>query len=405
MNLSMPAAHPACEPAPPTHQADSRRFTLDGSPELEARLARTCAQILAGLRGLLPVEKLEAVLLGGGYGRGEGGVLITADGDRPYNDLEFYVCLRGNRHLNELRHRRPLEVLGQILTPQAGVEVEFKIASLDEFTRSPISMFSYDLVAGHRLLLGRDGLLDGCAHHAVVGKIPLSEATRLLMNRCSGLLFARERLERPGLFTAEDADFVRRNIAKAQLAFGDAVLTAHGRYHWSCRERWRRLQLLASVQAPPWLASVRHHHTVGVDFKLHPERCTYSRARLAGLHAEVTELGLAVWLWIESRRLDAVFLSAGDYVDNPMDKCPETTGVRNLLVNLKVQDHGLGWIKDRPFRHPREKILHALCMLLWEPSLLDSYIWRERLHTELRTKAADLPGLVSAYRSLWAQIN
>src|SRR5439155_19762094 len=64
------------------------RFTADGSPELEAHLARTCDKIAAGLRGLLPRRKLEAVLLGGGYGRGEGGVLRTPAGDRPYNDLE-----------------------------------------------------------------------------------------------------------------------------------------------------------------------------------------------------------------------------------------------------------------------------------------------------------------------------
>mgnify|MGYP006142135189 CR=1 FL=1 len=39
----------------------------------------------------------------------------------------------------------------------------------------------------------------------------------------TGLLFARERLDRPH-FTAADADFVGRNLAKARLALGDAVL-------------------------------------------------------------------------------------------------------------------------------------------------------------------------------------
>src|SRR5213075_351651 len=103
--------------------------------------------------------RLEGLLLGGGYGRGEGGVLPTASGDRPYNDLEFYVFLRGNRHLNELRFGRALHVLGEILTPQAGVEVEFKIASLRELASTPISMFSYDLVVAHRWIIGNDELL------------------------------------------------------------------------------------------------------------------------------------------------------------------------------------------------------------------------------------------------------
>src|SRR4026209_1598165 len=76
------------------------RFTLDGSAELEGHLERTCRQVLAAIRNAVPQGRLEAVLLGGGYGRGEGGVLKTKSGDRPYNDLEFYVFLRGNEFLN-----------------------------------------------------------------------------------------------------------------------------------------------------------------------------------------------------------------------------------------------------------------------------------------------------------------
>src|SRR5690606_26068981 len=153
-----------------------------------------CQRIRGALRGLFPGSKLDAVLLGGGYGRGEGGVLSGPEGEHlPYNDLEFYVFLHGNRHLNELSYHRPLDVLGHILTPQIGIEVEFKLTTRSEFTRRPISMFSYDLLSGHRRLVGRDDLFDGCEHHTVAEDIPLAEATRLLMNRCSGLLFARER--------------------------------------------------------------------------------------------------------------------------------------------------------------------------------------------------------------------
>src|SRR5580704_14328596 len=271
------------------------RFTLDGNDDLENHLACTCDTVMAGIRGLIPSRRLQAVLLGGGYGRGEGGVMRTGEGERPYNDLEFYVCLRGNRHLNERRHHLSLEVLGEILTPMAGAEIEFKIISLEELRRSRISMFSYDLLKGHRWLLGHAGLLFDLTHHQVARQIPSSEATRLLMNRCTGLLFAQERLER-GEFTAEDADFVHRNIAKAELAFGDAVLTAHGQYHWSCLERHRRLQHLIPDEPLLWLDDVRICHATGLQFKLHPERSTDSRAVLQAQQNAVVALGLKVWL-------------------------------------------------------------------------------------------------------------
>ena len=67
----------------------SPRFTLDGSEVLEAHLAATCDKVLSGIRALVPAARLDGILLGGGYGRGEGGVLKTAAGDQPYNDLEF----------------------------------------------------------------------------------------------------------------------------------------------------------------------------------------------------------------------------------------------------------------------------------------------------------------------------
>lgn len=389
--------------APEIATADQPRFTPDGSRELEQHLARTCAKIGAGLRGLIPPQKLECVLLGGGYGRGEGGVLRTPSGDRPYNDLEFYVCLRGNRHLNELRFGHALHVLGEILTPQAGIEVEFKITSLRELEQAPVSMFSYDLLLGHRMIAGNEAQLARCVHHRRSEAIPLAEATRLLMNRCSGLLFAREKLARRE-FTAADADFVRRNLAKADLALGDAVLVVHRQYHWSARERHQLLEQLPSVESLPSLPQIRAHHAAGVAFKLHPERSTATREELLAQHTPLVALAREVFLWLESRRLETSFTSATDYALACRNKCPELPAARNLLINAKT----LGF---RPFlaaragRHPRERILNALALLLWEPAALTSPRLLTPLQRDLQTGATTFSELMQAYRALWSRVN
>ena len=146
------------EPSP-IHSASATdmgkpRFTLDGSAELERHMEQTCRQALAAVRNAVSDAKLESVLLGGGYGRGEGGVLKTRTGDRPYNDVEFYVFLRGNNSLNHRRFHGALHRAAVKLTPAAGVEIEFQVLSLGKLRRSPVSMFYYDLVMGHRWLLG-----------------------------------------------------------------------------------------------------------------------------------------------------------------------------------------------------------------------------------------------------------
>src|SRR5438270_14023722 len=79
------------------------RFTIDGSDGLESHLARICERVRGGLYAIIPPSKIDGVVLGGGYGRGEGGVLKSESGDQSYNDLEFYVFIKGNRLLNQRR--------------------------------------------------------------------------------------------------------------------------------------------------------------------------------------------------------------------------------------------------------------------------------------------------------------
>jgi hypothetical protein len=370
-----------------------QRFTIDGSDALESLLVATCEKVSAGVKALVPPAKLAGILLGGGYGRGEGGVLKTAAGDRPYNDLEFYVFTRGNAILAERKFHRSLHELGERLSPEAGLEVEFKVLTFEKLRRAAPSMFYYDLVAGHRWQLGDDSLLAGCEHHRDAAKIPLHEATRLLMNRCSGLLYSAERLARENFGEAE-ADFVGRNLAKAQLAFGDVLLTASGQYHWSCRERAARLAKLSGLDNLPPAEFVRHHAS-GVEFKLHPTRSTESRQTLVLKHAELSLLGKKLWLWLESERIGIKFLSPCDYAFSGANLCPETFKWRNRLVNFRA--FGAGGLACA--RYPRERLFRALALLLWDQNEF------EDVRSILRTDATNFVGFVSAYESLWKRFN
>jgi len=378
-----------------------QRFTRDGSDNLEQHLHNACARVLAGVGELVEPKDLEGILLGGGYGRGEGGVLRTGTGDQPYNDMEFYVCLRGNPRANERRYGEALHRLGHELSHIAGVDVEFKVLSLAVLRRSPVTMFSYDLVAGHRWVLGEEGMLADCKSHEEAGQIPLYEAARLLMNRGAGLLFSRFYVD-SGVFTAANADFIHRNMAKAELALGDALLTAYGMYHWSCLERSARLKRFTSNLDVPWLDDVKRRHATGVQFKLHPRRGPESLDGLGARHAELSKLALQVFLWIEQRRLNQSFVSARDYALNFADKCPETRPWRNCLVNAVAFGPEI-LLTKQALRYPRERLFNSLALLLWEPALLiDSKLLR-RVQGELRTSVRMLPALVEAFRSLWVR--
>ena len=375
----------------------SARFTLDGSDELEQHLGQVCLQVRDGVRALVPDDKIEGLVLAGGYGRGEGGVLRTAERDAPYNDLEFFVFIRGSTLLNDRRYKKALHQLGEKLTAVAGIEVEFKILSLAKLRRSGTSMFFYDLVMGHRWLIGDEALFSGCDHHRDAARIPLHEATRLLFNRCSGLLYAKERLQRAA-FTDEDADFVGRNIAKAWLAVGDVWLTMRGAYHWSCIERQRRLRAAQDKSAETLVP----RHDAGVAFKLHPHQTpAHLKPRLEADLAAITALAQNLWLDLEGLRMRHEFRSSRDYAHTSQSLCPEHSACWNALCNFRA--FGLRSFGS-PFltRYPRERLLRALSLLLWgTPGEGAS----ETVRACLQCNGPGFGPSVQAYESLWHRFN
>ncbi|HEY3913950.1 MAG TPA: hypothetical protein VGN61_05640 [Verrucomicrobiae bacterium] len=375
----------------------AKRFTLDGSPELETRLGKICLQVRAGLLSIFSTRAIEAVALGGGYGRGEGGVWKTDAEDRPYNDLEFYVFLRGNRLLHDYKYSQALRDLGERLSPEAGAHVEFKIESAARLKRTQVSMFSYDLVAGHRVIFGRESIFDGCEHHLDATKIPLAEGTRLLCNRCSGLLLAEEMLDN---WSEDSADFVGRNLAKVRLALGDAALTAFGQYHWSVRERHRRLSAVKPDDVPPWLGKIQAHHAGGLVFKLHPRPAQKSRADFVREHREISLLAAEVWLWLESRRLNRRFESARDYALSEEEKRLGGAAWRNFLLTLRTFGPK-GALSSLACRYPRERLFNTLPLLLWNSEVTHEPQIMRRLQKELQTEARDRTGFLSAYKQLW----
>jgi len=382
-----------------------KRFTLDGSDELERHLDGTCRLILAEVQAVIPRRKFLALVLGGGYGRGEGGVLHTAHGDRPYNDLEFYVFVSGNRLWNERMYGSALGSLAKRLSPEAGLHLEFKIDSLGQMRRNPISLFTYDLISGHRALLG-ENVFNGCEHHLQAGSIPVSEASRLLFNRCTGLLLVRELLHKSSrsgsqtFASPDEADFMGRNLAKAQLCLGDALLVALGQYHWSCRERERRLASLAPLEEAPWFEQVRAQHREGVRFKLHPRQIWKSVLEFELEHRQLSALCLKVWLWLENRRLGSEFTSIQDYAFQRSERYPSRGSWRNYLLNLRTFGFKAA-LASLSWRYPRERLFNALSLLLWngEDSTQPEIV--QHLQKQLVTRAADWIGFVSVYKQIW----
>lgn len=378
----------------------NHRFTLDGSDSLEAFLGSLCQEIAQAICSVIPAKHLKCLLLGGGYGRGEGGVLSSEEGDLPYNDLEFYVIHTRHFLTAQKLYGKGLHQLSATFSQKAGIDVEFKLLSLAQLEGAPVSMFYYDLVSRHFLVVGDESALENCGHHRAAHRIPLHEATRLLMNRCSGLFFSQQRLG-CRMLSEDDSDFVYRNILKAKLALGDVILASRGEYHWSCLERHKRISKLETRNDLPEIQAITELHEEGVQFKLHPVRSTRSREELQAEFDVVSSIAKRVWLWLETRRLENKFGDVVAYALDSGDKCPETNDLKNRLINLRL--FGVSGLQTGSY--PRERLLRTLPLFLWARNFEQNQKQLKFIQDQLKAGSAEIKELHNRYKFIWEHYN
>ena len=337
------------------------RYTTDGPAGAEARIERDQTIVAEAVRRALPGDELVALVLAGGYGRGEGGYRVS-DGDYlPYNDYDYFVVVNGGRSAGR-RIARQLGIVAHELEEQVGVEVDFALLRASRLPRLEFTLMYAELQHGHRITCGRDDALSDM-RSMPIEQVPLSEFTRLMLNRGSLLLMNQQQLSAGGPKTADELEQFSRYLDKALLACADARLAATGRYDSSYTVKRRRLEGLR------WSGSR--------DFLRRYDRALAARAgdRWSLAAAEATaaqDMVVADWLEslveLESSRLGQL-PDWGQYSSARVGKGQSAAGVTGILRNLAVtmRDFGPGELVRNAtwaLRYPRERLISVLPGLL-----------------------------------------
>lgn len=312
-------------------------YAFHASPRFNAWMHEALTDLATDVSNQLG-SNLAALVLGGGYGRGEGGLVVRDGFEAPYNDVDLVLVVhrRTPMHLKAVQHR---------YEHRLGVAVDFsRPLTVSEAASLPPLLMWHELVRGHVRLAGDAPL--ACSGDALA---PI-EATRLLLNRGAGLLWAWR--VQAGLDPVPDADFIRRNGYKAALALGDALLLLNGGFDTSYRIRRERLLALAVRNAQA--AGIVELYQQAVRFKFSPDG-------LPPLDLEeVTARWTSVFLAIESHRCGRTFASCQEYaVFRPLRE----PGVGRLArMPLNVWHHlQVGAISAR---YPRETLYRMLPLWL-----------------------------------------
>ena len=171
------------------------KYTIKGSSELDEKIDADLEHIT---RTVAP--HCDAGILLGGYARGEGTPFILSDGTQtPFNDYDLVVII-GTVNTAVRLHFQELE---QQLTQEIGLPVDLCPYALSELPSREFSLLNYELKYGHTVLWGNEETLDALPsypHDAV----PLSEGSRLLLNRGKLLLDVKQRLAKQEPLTDEE---------------------------------------------------------------------------------------------------------------------------------------------------------------------------------------------------------
>jgi hypothetical protein len=256
------------------------RFVAMDSPAADAVVADAVARIGKAIDAMR-IPNLAGVVLGGGYGRGEGGVIEEC---RLSNDLDFFAITEDGASAAEIAAiAAALEPISKEWTARIGIDVDFTVRTPWRIKHDEERLMIQELVRGYFDVAGERGeTLFSAIRRIDAAEIPWTEAGRLMMNRGMGLMLAHGEMENGEMGNGERGTgngergrgFIVRNINKCVLGAGDARLIARRAYAWRLAERASALGDRLYAQAAEWKTSPR---TDGV--------CDWETARTVWLSA------------------------------------------------------------------------------------------------------------------------
>ncbi len=355
-----------------------RTFSSQGSPEFNEhtgkKLDALAGEIEAGCSG-----RFRALILGGGYGRGEGACVIREGRESLYNDLDLFIVLTGPSSLPD-GSAKAAEKYEQLL----GIEVDIGKPLTGESIRSlPHELMWQDLITGHMVLSGDPEILTGSAPAYLFDPLPAVEALRLMLNRGSGLLQAV--LAASGAIGDADKDFIRRNLQKCHLAFGDTLLITHGSYQSAVKGRPELLEEVIASRAIPRGGQVLELYRQAAAFKLNPDSLPPEQPEIQQL-TDSASLWNELLLYQESVRTGKSWKDIDSYCRDPFVREPRQHKGMQQLARNALRQARLG---RASMRYPREMLYRML------PRLLD----------QIRTDDPRWIGETRRFLSVWRQVN
>jgi predicted nucleotidyltransferase len=327
------------------------KYSVKGSPAFDTLIDRHMQRIADQVWTSSYSKHWKALVLLGGYGRGEGTPLIGKDGtEQPFNDYDLVVVTDKITPLI----RSALKHLEKTLTAELGLPVDLFPYLERNLPRCEFSLLNYEMKYGHMVIRGDENILSKMPEYPHKN-IPLSEGTRLLLNRGKLLLDIKLRLNTGVPLTSEERRRFIKFIFKANLAFGDCILLMRNTYDISYTVKKERLDAIAS-ESMTSAKEIAEAYRTAIKFKEHGDFQPLETANIHMWLDEACRRFREVFFWYEQRRLNWKFKNSKKYAHSFPYLGKEGTPLKNAVHNLRA--FGFGAFPHL-FTHPRIRLYVA----------------------------------------------
>ena len=246
----------------------SPKYTVYGNDDFDRKIESDLQNIRNTILTLFPEKDISAIILGGGYGRGEGGVVVKNGKMCLYNDYDMFMITNNISYKKKKEYQEKIFKASEELTEKIGIDVDFgPLKNKNELKKMPFTLMYYELKKGHKVIYGNKNSLRYLPDYDI-NKIPKDEMLNYMLNRGVGLFLAYQKITKTKN-SETDLEFVERNIYKALMACGDIFLLFEEKYNYLYTARMQSMKILKNNEIIQDRNFLKYYED-SINYKLHP---------------------------------------------------------------------------------------------------------------------------------------